>query len=47
MMQSSGVKLKKRIYNVTLKNIPEDQSIGEIFNYQKNCVKVKCSFVTL
>jgi hypothetical protein len=48
VLQSSSVnRLKKRQTNNTLHEIPLDKSIGEVFNYQNNCVKVKCTIGTL
>ena len=48
VMQTSSVnRLKKRQINITLNDIPLDKSIGEVFNYQNNCVKVKCTIATL
>lgn len=48
MMQTASVnRLKKQQINITLHDIPLEKTIGEVFNYQNNCVKVKCTIKTL
>lgn len=48
VLQSISVnKLKKRQTNITIHDLPLDKSIGEVFHYQNNCVKVKCTITTL
>jgi hypothetical protein len=33
--------------NIILTEVPADETIGDVFHYQNNIVKIKCTFVTL
>lgn len=39
--------MKSRKSKKTLFNMPEGKTVGEVFNYQNNLVKVACHFIPL
>lgn len=45
---SSRVQTKRRVTKTCiLPQFPESETIGSVFNYQNNLVKVKCTFIPL
>ena len=40
-------KAKKHGCYSSISTLTDDDVIGDIFNYQNNCVKIKCMFTTL